>query len=61
MEEGVKINWKKVWDDFDEWCASKEEAPQCKSCGKRDYEFPDWDEQQKAIQRIVNGQLKNGR
>ena len=40
----MKINWKKVWMDFDKWCDK--------------YGMPDWRLQKRKITRIVEKQIK---
>ena len=47
----MKINWKKVWKDFDKWLDKyRNECPHCKHIE----DSPEWDLQQAAIQRIIN-------
>lgn len=50
-----RIDWKRVWSVFHEWC-DKKEVP-CGKCGKLDG-YPDWPDQMLQIQRLVEAQLK---
>lgn len=51
----MKINWERIWIDFDNWL-SDFGRESCPSCGKLKKDYPDWTEQQKKIQQLVNKQ-----
>ena len=53
-----KLDWKDIWDSFNDWF-QEDRSVICKHCDNRERNDPDWDEQAKAIQRIVNAKLKN--
>lgn len=55
----MKVDWKKVWDDFDEWLEKKERPIKCSKCHHHDYNTPEWEEQQTKIKKLVNAQLKD--
>jgi len=42
-----KIDWKKVWDKFDEWYSENFD--------------PEWEEQKEKIKDLVNGELEDKR
>lgn len=52
-----KLNWERIWDDFDEWFQAEERRNRerkCSKCGTIPFNIAsDWEEQQKAIRRIV--------
>lgn len=55
-----KLNWEKVWQDFENWYRADKPAT-CRHCGTRQHNLKDeWETQQKAIQRIVNKELSRG-
>ena len=50
------LDWDKVWDRFEEWVHRFEDQHKirCKACGSYPMDYsPEWPDQQKAIQRIV--------
>jgi len=51
-----KVDWIKLWKAFNSWISKREECP-CPKCGASKYRYPEWDEQQKKIQQLVNEQL----
>lgn len=53
----MKINWQKVWLAFDQWTESRD-SKTCKTCHHTTHEYPDWDEQQRKIERLVNAQMR---
>lgn len=53
-----KLNWKLVWEQFDQWASSREDNKRCKTCGESTTDFPEWGEQQKKIQQLVDKQLR---
>lgn len=53
----MKIDWNKVWDNFERWLQSTEDNS-CSLCGQSIKSYPDWGEQQRRIQQIVNRQLR---
>ena len=53
----MRIDWDKVWNNFEKWMVKREENGLCFDCGHMT-DFPDWEEQQKRIQQIVNRQLR---
>ncbi len=52
------VNWKKVWNDFDEWTNERSERKECEACHHAAGQFPDWNEQQEMIKRLVNTQVR---
>ena len=55
----IKINWEKIWEDFETWMVKKEEAnKRCSSCHHKSYDHPEWEEQQDKIKRLVNIQVR---
>lgn len=53
----MKIDWDKVWNNFEKWIQSREDS--CSFCGHSLINYPDWEEQQGRIQQIVNRQLRS--
>lgn len=56
MRRKIKpLNWKRIWHQFEEWHESEQDkVERCKSCGHKPYcDADDWEEQQKAIRRLV--------
>lgn len=51
-----KIDWEKIWKKFNNWI-DRRDAPTCPKCGCSNYNYPEWDEQQKKIQQLINKQL----
>lgn len=57
-----RIDWKRVWDEFSVWWhAEVDKRKVCTTCGHRQNSDPEWPEQEKIIQRIVDRQLKTKR
>lgn len=56
----VIINWKKLWDDFDEWFCKSEKEARCKTCQHKSLDDPEWPDQQAKIKRLVNAQVREG-
>jgi len=54
MKISIKLNWKQIWKEQDAWYLKADKA--CKDCGRT--EAPEWDAQQRKIQRLVNVQIK---
>lgn len=52
-----KINWKEIWSDFDKWI-DNHKRPCCDKCGKINYNHPEWEDQQKKIQQLVNKKIR---
>lgn len=53
-----KLDWKQIWNEFDVWYKSHTDL-KCKTCGHKTWHAADeWENQQKAIQRIINRMLK---
>ena len=50
------IDWKRVWEEMDDWIASPARYHECKTCQHREYK-DDWPDQQKIIQKLVEKQL----
>jgi hypothetical protein len=50
MEHPHKVEWAKVWREFDKWHDKAEEANRLG--------YVDWTQQKRAIRRIVEAQLK---
>ena len=49
----IVTDWEKVWDRFENWYTSKVEKP-CSKCGHTPWaDAYEWEEQVKAIQRLV--------
>ena len=55
------LDWAKVWADVDEWYQAAHKKERCKHCGHLDHYYPDWDDQQNAIEKMVNKQLSKKR
>lgn len=56
------VRWPWVWQEFSAWIERREAARRrCKMCDKLSGESPDWDEQQRAIQRIVERDLADSK
>lgn len=53
-----KINWARVWDEFSDWLCELENTKACEHCGSHTGCFPDWDDQQVKIQKLVNAQVR---
>jgi len=53
-----KINWNKLWGDFDLWIEKKEQSKVCSTCNHRNFDTPGWDEQQTKIKQLVNSQVR---
>jgi hypothetical protein len=53
----MKINWGEILTEFDNWL-SDFGRESCPTCNKLIKDYPDWVEQQKKIQQLVNKQLK---
>jgi len=51
------IDWAQLWTDFDVWF-NKDRCKRCKTCGHLEFNEPDWGQQMRKIQRLVNKQLK---
>lgn len=51
-----RIDWKRVWKDFDSWCESRQ-GDLCPECKRNRGEYPDWEEQMRRIQKLVNKQI----
>jgi hypothetical protein len=54
----MKINWKKVWVEWEKWWSKKTKTKTCTLCGHSGIDIPEWEDQQKKIQQIVDKQLK---
>jgi hypothetical protein len=56
------LNWEQIWDEIDSWYQERSKVlrrkTKCASCGHSTETDPEWDEQQKAIQRIVEKHIK---
>lgn len=56
MKKG-KLNWKRIWDQFYQWMDDEEaklRAKRCQTCGAKPLNRSiDWEQQQDAIERIV--------
>lgn len=49
------LDWTKIWAECDAWYEQAcHVRKSCKHCGHEDRDYPEWEDQQKAIQRIVN-------
>ena len=55
---GKTVDWKKLWCDFSEWLSELEDIPGCKECGSMNSCFPEWDEQEAKIQKLVDAQVR---
>lgn len=53
-----KIDWKRIWSDFNDWFCGLENMEKCDHCGSNNNCSPDWDEQEIKIQELVNGQVQ---
>lgn len=45
----MKLDWRKIWKEFGNWCDSRIGAPE---------EYPEWPDQKRAIQRIINKHIQ---
>lgn len=54
----TKIDWKKVWRSFNSWTDAAQRPCPCKECGHDKSEMPDWEDQKKKIQQLVNKQIE---
>ena len=61
MSRQSKIDWKEIWDEFDVWSSNRDKDETCTKCGHKERWYPDWEEQQKKIMRLVNRQLRKKR
>jgi len=52
------LDWNKVWDEVDSWYQAACSKKRCKTCGHTDLDYPEWDDQQRAIERTVNKHVK---
>lgn len=52
------IDWNKLWNDFDKWYNKKVKPQRCTKCKYNKYNEPEWDEQQRQIQRLINAQVR---
>lgn len=52
------IDWKKLWHDYNIWWEKQCQPKTCRSCKKKDFNEPEWDEQQNKIARLVNAQVR---
>lgn len=50
-----KINWKKVWEDFEDYTYTlSKKPPTCKKCGQEELLYdPPWELQQKKIEELL--------
>lgn len=53
-----KIDWKRIWIDFEDWLSKLENTGQCEHCGSNKNCFPEWDEQENKIQELADGQVR---
>lgn len=53
-----KINWGLIWENFDIWMDREESKPKCNKCGHIDIFHPDWEQQQKQVEQLVNNQIQ---
>jgi hypothetical protein len=54
----MKLDWVKIWDEYDKWYMRRIEDSRCECCDRTDY-GPDWEEQMKMIQKLANKHLKH--
>ena len=54
---GATLEWAKIWDEVDGWYQNAHKKQQCKHCNHIEHQYADWEDQQKAIERIVNKHL----
>lgn len=54
---GTIINWGKLWDSFERWLATDRRTC-CPRCDYIEKNYPEWEDQQRKIQRLVNAQLR---
>lgn len=53
----MKIDWKRIWEKFDIQIENRK-SKKCRTCGHTDYNFSDWEDQQRKIQQLVNAQVR---
>jgi len=54
----MRIDWERVWKGFERWLKNREDGV-CSKCNHMLSDYPDWEEQQKKIQQLVNNQLRS--
>lgn len=53
------INWKKVWDEFGTWFMEEStKRNTCTKCNNIESCSPDWEEQERKIQKLVNIEVR---
>lgn len=55
----TKINWKKVWEEFDDKTSPVHKP--CKTCNRTEIVYIELEDQQKLIMKLVNKQLKEAK
>ena len=58
MNSAPTLDWAKIWDEVDTWYQLACKKKPCKHCGHTEHDYPEWEDQQKAIQRTVNKHLR---
>jgi len=57
----MKLEWDAIWDEFNKWyqaSATKHHCADCKQEHILTTEYAEWEDQQKAIQRIVTKHMR---
>ena len=55
------LDWVKVWEEFDLWYENAVKENRCEKCNNSQTEYPEWEDQKKAIRRMVNKRLSKKR
>ena len=53
----MRIDWQQLWDEFDDW-AQEDRSKHCGKCGHTERNYPEWEDQQKKIEKLVSRALK---
>lgn len=49
----TRINWSRIWWDFDVWYKEKERKLRCDKCGALTLDEIEWDDQREKIKELV--------
>ena len=53
-----KIDWKKLWSEFDEEIDLLNTREECSKCRQVKFEYPEWDDQMRIIEELVESAIK---
>lgn len=54
----MKLDWVKIWDEYDKWYSDLAAIVHCKSCKHSHHNAPEWEDQMKKIEKLVEKHLK---